>query len=283
VRNRNPEEARGNQSPSDKEPQPGSQGNLSWLDSRASMGREFVMSDLLFQGDCLVEMRQILRGSVDMVLADLPYGTTRNEWDSQIDLNPFWDMVKTIRKPSCPIILFGQGMFSAELMFSNPTEWRYNLVWEKDRPSGFLNANKMPLRSHEDILVFYDAPPTYNPQKWEGLNKNHGLQTKDYRNRSYGEAAHVDNSETLGTSKYPRSVLYFPSPHPKIHPTQKPIELLEYLIATYTNEGATVLDPCMGIGSTGIACRRQRRGFIGIESDPHYFHLADNSLRGMLA
>jgi len=173
-------------------------------------------------GDCLKELPKISDESADMILVDLPYGVTQNKWDSVISLEKLWVEFKRIRKPNTPIILFGSGLFSAKLMISNEKEWKYNLIWQKDRPTGFLNANKMPLRSHEDILVFYKKPPLYNPIKFIGKSKNHSLKTlSPHKNNTYGKSIHVDNSQKLGNLKFPRSVLTFSNPHPKKHPTEK--------------------------------------------------------------
>ena len=173
-------------------------------------------------------------------------------------------------------MLTGQGLFSAELMLSNKKIYRYSLVWDKVLTSGFLNANRMPLRSHEDVLVFYKKLPSYNPQKTLG-KKNHSKGVKkENENNNYGEFGFVDNSEKLGDMKHPKSIITFSKPHPSVsvHPTQKPVALLEYLIKTYTNEGETVLDNCMGSGTTGVACLNTDRNFIGIELDDKYFEIA---------
>ena len=240
----------------------------------------------LYQGDCLEVMKIIPSKSIDMILCDLPYGVTRNKWDIIIPFKPLWEQYNRVIKDNGAIVLFGQGMFTAKLMLSQEKIWRYNLIWEKDRPSGFLNANRMPLRSHEDILVFYKKTPTYNPQFWDG-NPLHGMGTKykegKLANNNYGEFKSYKNSsaEREGdTKKYPRSVIKFKRPHPPIFPTQKPVDLCEWLIKTYTNEGELVLDNCMGSGSTGVACLNTNRRFIGIELDKKYFDIANRRLKG---
>ena len=180
-------------------------------------------------------------------------------------------------------MLFGNGIFTAELIISNKKMWRYNLVWDKVLPSGFLNAKKMPMRNHEDVCVFYKKLPTYNPQMWIGeecYSRGNviGKSQKDFsRNTNYGDFSAV---ETKGNLKYPKSILTFSKPHPSIsiHPTQKPVELLEWLIKTYTNEGETVLDNCMGSGSTGVACVNTNRKFKGIELDKDYFIIAKDRI-----
>ena len=238
----------------------------------------------LMHGDCLELMKGVPDGSVDMILADLPYGVTKNKWDSIIPLDNLWEHYGRIIKYNGAIVLFGQGLFTARLMLSNEKMFRYSLIWEKDRPSGFLNAKRMPLRSHEDILVFYKKLPTYNPQFWEGFPL-HGMGTK-YKegrlgNNNYGDFSSQTNpsaNRAGDTMKYPRSVLGFKKEHPPIHPTQKPVELMEYLIKTYTNEGETVLDNTMGSGSTGVACVNTNRSFIGMELDETYFKLTEERI-----
>lgn len=234
----------------------------------------------LYQGDCLEVMKDIPDRSVDMILCDLPYEQTKNKWDNLIPFELLWSNYNRIIKDNGAIVLFANGMFTAEVMKSNAKAWRYNLVWEKDRPSGFLNAKRMPLRSHEDICVFYKKLPTYNPQTWEGLPL-HGMGKKfkegNLGNNNYGTFnSHTNPSAKRSgdTTKQPRSVLKFKRPHPPIHPTQKPVDLLEWLIKTYTNECETVLDNCMGSGSTGVACANTNRKFIGIELEENYFNIA---------
>lgn len=231
----------------------------------------------LRQGDCLELMKTVPDKTVDMVLCDLPYGVTnknKNKWDSIIPFEELWREYHRICKKNAAIILFGQDKFTAQLMMSNLKEHRYNLIWDKVLPSGFLNANRMPLRSHEDLCVFYQSPPVYNPQKIAGA-KNHskGSMQKN-TNHNYGEFK-AQESDQSGL-KHPTSILRFPKPHPStaVHPTQKPVELLEYLIRTYTDPFSTVLDNCMGSGSTGVAAISQNRHFIGFELDKEYFEIA---------
>ena len=230
----------------------------------------------LRQGDCLEIMKDIPDKSIDMILADLPYGTTRNKWDSVIPLDGLWKQYKRIIKDNGAIVLFGQGKFTAKMMLSEPKLHRYNLIWDKVLSSGFLNANRMPLRSHEDIMVFYKRLPQYNPQKTKGKPNNSKGKPKQNENNNYGHFEFVDNKDELGGMKHPKAIVIFEKPHPSItiHPTQKPVELLEYLIKTYTNEGEVVLDNTMGSGSTGVACINTNRNFIGIELDENYFEIA---------
>lgn len=234
----------------------------------------------LYNGDCLELMNSIPDKSVDMILADLPYGQTKNKWDSVIPLEKLWKQYKRIIKDNGAIALFGQGMFTSELMASNKSWWRYNLIWDKVLPSGFLNANRMPLRSHEDIVVFYKKLPNYNPQKVKG-KKNHSKGSmKTDINNNYGNYDKVDNGDELGDMKHPKSILTFEKPHPSIsqHPTQKSIEICEWLVKSFTNENETVLDNTMGSGTTGVACKKLNRKFIGIELDENYFNIAKNRL-----
>lgn len=231
----------------------------------------------LLHGDCLELMSKISDGSVDMILCDLPYGVTaNNKWDIVIPFDGLWQQYKRIIKDNGAIVLFGNGMFTADLMTSNRGMWRYNLIWEKTQPTGFLNAKKMPLRSHEDICVFYKKLPTYNPQKSYGHARKvtkyeHGLQSKKTDN--YGDYGRTTYDST---ERYPKSIITFSKDVQKsaLHPTQKPVALLEYLVNTFTNPGETVLDNCMGSGSTGVACKRTGRNFIGIELDDGYFNIA---------
>lgn len=245
------------------------------------------MSEIkLYNDDCFNVFPQIADKSVDMILCDLPYGTTRNKWDSVLPFDKLWEEYERVIKDDGAIVLFSDGMFEAELMVSNKKLWRYNLVWKKgERTSGFLNANRMPLRNHETICVFYKKLPVYNPQFTEG-RPLHGKGTKifseenSFVNNNYGDYKPTDDKRKGETRKYPKSVLNFERPHPPIHPTQKPVDLLEWLVRTYTNEGMTVLDNCMGVGSTGIACKNLNRNFIGIEITERYYKIAEQSLMG---
>lgn len=239
----------------------------------------------LLNGDCLKIMPNIPDGSVDMVLCDLPYGVLNKgnkyaTWDCQIPMEPLWDNWLRICKRNAAIVLFAQGMFTAQLMMSMQKLWRYNLIWKKgSRITGFLNANRMPCRNHEDIVVFYRKQPTYNPQ-FTYSNKSHpcGFGEHKHTNRCYGTFKRTQGEMT--NRYYPLSVINVDKEHSKWHhPTQKPVALLSYLIRTYTNEGATVLDNCMGSGSTGVACAETGRKFIGIEKDADYFAIAQERVR----
>ena len=238
----------------------------------------------LINGDCLEEMKKIPDGSVDMILCDLPYnvlnkGNKNASWDRLLPFDQLWEQYNRIIKDSGAIVLFAQGMFTAQLMMSNPDMWRYNLIWDKMLVSGFLNAKKMPMRSHEDILVFYKSLPTYNPQMTKGQplhGKGTSYMCKDITNNCYGDIKGAEDDRKGSTDKYPTSIVRFQKPHPScsVHPTQKSVELCEWLIKTYTNEGETILDNCMGSGTTGVAAINTDRNFIGIELTEKYFKIA---------
>ena len=238
----------------------------------------------LLRGDCLELMKDIPDKSVDMILCDLPYGVLNKKnqnakWDCVIPFVDLWGQYERIIKDNGAIVLFASGMFTAELMQSNKKNWRYNLIWDKVSKTGFLNAKRMPLRRHEDICVFYKKIPTYNPQmtKCEPHKRNHtkGNMKNQQKNSCYGNFVGVPT--TVTDEKYPTSIVSISKEHcigKFFHPTQKPVALLEYLIKTYTSEGDTVLDNCMGSGSTGVACVNTGRDFIGIELDENYFNIA---------
>ena len=236
----------------------------------------------LFQGDCLNIMKNIPDKSIDMILCDLPYKRTKNKWDSIIPFEPLWREYNRIIKNNGCISLFADGLFMADLMNSNRKNWRYNLIWDKVLTSGFLNANRQPLRQHEEIVIFYKKQPTYNPQFTEGLPL-HGMGKKfkerKNENNNYNEFNSCNNpsADREGdTKKYPKSILTFSRKAScnMLHPTEKSIDCCEWLIKTYTNEGETVLDNCMGSGTTGIACKNLNRCFIGIELEEKYFNIA---------
>ncbi len=237
----------------------------------------------LIQGDCLEKMKDIPDGSIDMILCDLPYGVLNKsnpsaKWDSVIPFEKLWEQYERIIKDNGAMVLTAQGMFSANLMKSNEKLWRYNLVWKKgNRVSGFLNAKRQPLRNHEDIIVFSKGQTVYHPQMTIG-EKNHKKGGGNHKNtqRCYGNL--IDTPTVLTNEKYPLSIIDFAREHSPIHPTQKPVALFEYLIKTYTNEGETVLDNCMGSGTTGVACINTNRNFIGIELDPEYFKIAEKRI-----
>lgn len=235
----------------------------------------------LLQGDCVELMQHIADQSVDMILCDLPYGVTaRNKWDAVIPFDKLWEQYCRIIKENGAILLFGQGMFTAQLMMSNPKMWKYNLIWQKTQPTGFLNANKMPLRNHEDIAVFYRKQPTYHAQKTTGHERK--VSTAQHKRNSKVTTDYGTHklSSYDSTERFPLSVVRFPKDTQKssMHPTQKPVALLEYLIRTYTDENDVVLDNCMGSGSTGVACINTNRRFIGIELDSNYYEIAQKRI-----
>ena len=240
----------------------------------------------LFCGDCLKLMPSIPDGSVDMVLADLPYGVTANHWDSVIPMTELWEQYRRIVKPNGAIALTATQPFATDLIMAARDIFRYDLIWQKVKATGFLHANQMPLRKHESVLVFYNRLPTFNPVKRAGgkpfhVKRRSTRNTSNY-NSSYNPTAQLPN---LDGSRYPTSVLDvryeadFFNGKRDIHPTQKPIALMEYLIRTYTNEGEVVLDNCMGSGTTGVAAVRCGRRFIGIEMDARYFEAAKSRIQ----
>lgn len=232
----------------------------------------------LMHGDCLERMREIPDGSVDMIFADLPFGTTDCAWDVVIPLAPMWEQFHRVAKENAAIVLFSDEPFTCQLISSNIKEFRYKWIWDKMKGSNFANAKKMPMKSHVEICVFYKKLPTYNPQWW---------YSKPYRTRARMRAKDVDvlanggavkkyrpSTESRDDKRYPLSIIKVPRDTDRIHPTQKPVKLLEYLIRTYTREGDVVLDPCMGSGSTGLAAANTGRSFIGIELDDEYYDMA---------
>jgi len=221
--------------------------------------------------------------SIDIIICDLPYGKTKNLWDSVLDLERLWLNYMRIIKPTGAIILFGQDKFSARLMLSNEKYHRYNLIWEKTTPTGHLNAKRMPLRSHEDILIFYKSLPTYNPQKTTGHPRK--VSTSHHKRNSmmttnYGKH---DLHSYDSTERYPKSVWKFPSDKQKgqLHPTQKPLALIEMLVKSYSNDGDLILDNCMGSGTLPLACKNLNRKFIGIDSETKYFDIAKKRLSSL--
>ena len=237
------------------------------------------MTMKLFQGDCLELMCDIPDKSVDLILCDLPYGTTANKWDTVIPFDKLWAQYNRIIKDNGAILLFSQMPFGANLIMSNPKMFRYEWIWLKPNSNaGFLNAKRMPMRRHENILVFYKHLPTYNPQMVSGKPYVEN-RVKTYDDGVYGEYTKISQNKNEGT-RYPSDYIEIKTvPNGKnVHPTQKPVELLEYLIKTYTNEGDTVLDNCMGSGSTGVACVNTNRHFIGMELDENYFNVAKDRI-----
>tara|TARA_R110000787_G_scaffold2438_1_gene9701 strand:- start:45 stop:782 length:738 start_codon:yes stop_codon:yes gene_type:complete len=240
----------------------------------------------LLKGDCLEVMKGIETGSIDAIITDPPYGTTACKWDSVIDFKLMWEQLNRIIKPNGAIVLFGSEPFSSALRMSNIKNYKYDLIWNKIRSATGLNAKRMPMKTHENISLFYKKPPTYNPQMTEG---------KPFDKTKYNGQIEIANvtgggvkvSKKNNGTRFPVSIHKFSqnwSRQQQVHPTQKPILLMEYLIKTYTNENETVLDFTMGSGSTGVACVNTNRNFIGIEMDENYFEIAkkrieDNKLK----
>ena len=279
--------------------------------------------DKIYNEDCLVGMRDIPDKSIDCIICDLPYGVLNRQnksaqWDNIIPFEPLWKQYERVIKDNGAIVLFAQGMFTAQLMMSNPKMWRYNLIWDKiNRSTGFLNANRCPLRIHEDIVVFYKKQPTYNPQfTFEQVYHNRGGAGNGYkqnkaggiygkmtnggknnkeqdvpsyeigdilesgaRNRCYGNFAVTETKIT--NEKYPTSIIPMDKEHDGNyhHPTQKPVNLIRWLVRTYTNEGDLVLDNCIGSGTTAVACIKEKRHFIGYEITKEYFDIARERIK----
>ena len=268
--------------------------------------------DKIYNEDCLIGMRDIPDKSIDAVICDLPYGVLNRQnksarWDNVIPFEPLWEQYERIVKDNGAIVLFAQGMFTAQLMMFNPKMWRYNLIWDKiNRPTGFLNANRCPLRIHEDIVVFYKSQPTYNPQFTYGqVNHKRGgagngkmtngckkkkeddvpsqeigdILESGAKNRCYGNFAVTETRIT--NEKYPTSIIRVEKEHDGNyhHPTQKPVNLIRWLVRTYTNEGDLVLDNCIGSGTTAIACIKEKRHFIGYEITKEYFDIAQERIK----
>ncbi len=235
----------------------------------------------IHHGDCLELMQDIEDKSVDMILCDLPYGVTQNKEDKPLDLEILWKQYKRIVKEDGVIILTSQFPFTIDLINSNRTQFKYDLIWNKVLTSGFLNAKRMPLRIHEHILVFYDKLGTFNPQKFKGKKSHSKGSMKSDTNKNYGKYGKVDNTELLGDMKNPQSIITFQKPHPSkaLHRTEKPVALFEYLIKTYSNEGNLVLDNCIGSGTTAVACKQTNRKFIGIEKEKTCVDIAERRLK----
>ena len=234
----------------------------------------------LLRGDCLYLMEGIPSASIDMIFTDLPYGTTRGKWDTRIDLPAMWREYERVIKDNGVIALWAQSPFDKILAASNLDLYRYEWIIEKTQATGFLNANKMPLKAHEQILIFYKKLPTYNPQMEHGHVRK--VSTAQHKRNckvadSYG---HYDLTSYDSTDRFPRDVLRFKWDKQKcaLHPTQKPVAACEYMIRTYTDEGDAVLDSCMGSGTTGVAALRLGRTFIGMELDPEMFLVAQDRI-----
>ena len=232
----------------------------------------------LMQGDCLERMKEIPSGSVDMILADVPYGTTACKWDSIIPLEPMWEQLKRVIKPNGAIVMTASQPFTSVLVCSNLNDFKYQWVWEKSKASNFLLARKQPLKAHEDVLVFAKNTTAYYPQKTVGKPFNgEGRAKKGSNSDVVNNVPNPTFRNNNSGDRFPRSVQYFKTAESEkigaLHPTQKPVALMEYLIKTYTNEGETVLDFTAGSFTTGVACVNLNRKFIGIELDENYFEI----------
>jgi site-specific DNA-methyltransferase (adenine-specific) len=226
--------------------------------------------------DCLVGMQQVPDKSIDMILCDLPYGTTACKWDVIIPFEPLWKQYERVIKDNGAIVLTASQPFTSALVMSNPKLFRYDLVWNKKKATGHLLAKKQPLRLKEDVLIFYKSQPTYNPQFTEGspYKSNPRKNNKEGVYSIVGEA----RNENAGF-RYPKNIIEIPFEFAPIHPTQKPVALFEYLIKTYTNEGETVLDNCMGSGTTAIACINTNRNYIGFEKEEKYYNIIQERIK----
>ena len=238
----------------------------------------------IYNEDCLEGMKRIPDKSIDMILCDLPYGTTRCKWDTVIPFEPLWEQYERVIKDNGAIVLFGSQPFTTVLINSNLKHFKYNWYWNKTKPSGHLNAKKQPMRAVEEICVFYKSQCTYNPQ---------GLTYGKFNNNRPSRENKVDGEYTFGKEKnfgisnakgYPKNILeYSNSNNNLLHPTQKPLALCEYLIKTYTNENELVLDNCIGSGTTAIACINTNRNYIGFEIDEGYCNIANERIARALA
>lgn len=227
----------------------------------------YPMLNNLFEEDCLECMKRIPNGMIDMILCDLPYGITQNKWDSYIPLDLLWEQYLRIIKPNGAIVLTSQGLFTAKLILSQPKYYKYKWIWEKSKPTNFLNAKKQPLRKHEDVCVFYKKQPIYHPQMTKGEPYDKGIRKKQLSG-SYGDFQPVHVSSN--GERYPTDIIYIKTAECEgevVHPTQKPIELGRYFIRTYTNPGDVVLDNTCGSGSFLVAALMEGRNFIGIEKN----------------
>ena len=246
----------------------------------------------LYHGDCFELMKDIPDKSIDLIISDPPFACLNQsnkqaQWDKDIDLQALWKQYERIIKDNGAILLFAFGVFDAKLIMSNPKMWKTTLIWDKVRKTGFLNAKRMPMRRHENIEVFYKKQPTYNPQmvKCEPHQRNHSRGNGKHKetNRNYGKYGKAE--DIITDEKYPSSIIPFPKGHSKedwLHPTAKPVPLLQYLIRTYSNESDLVLDNFAGGGSTCIAAIREKRNFIGMELDAHFFEIANERIKNEL-
>ena len=234
----------------------------------------------LYNGDCIEVMKNIPSKSVDMILCDLPYGTTKCKWDSIIPFDKLWENYNRVTKDNAAIVLFGTEPFSTELRHSNLKMYKYDWIWDKVKPNGHLVAKHRPMQRNENISVFGKGKINYYPIM---IERDKPKKSKEYSRTEIMGGNTTDNKGKTLNKKYPQNILVYSNAYQKnkLHPTQKPVELLEYLIKTYTQEGEVVLDNCMGSGTTGVACKNLNRKFIGIELDDTYFEIAKNRINGV--
>ena len=234
----------------------------------------------IYNMDCLEGMKLIPDGSIDMILCDLPYGTTDCKWDTLIPFPPLWAQYERIIKDNGVIALFGTGLFFANLVLSNKDMFRYDLIWEKERPTNIFFIKKQIGKVHEKIAVFYKKQPTFNPQMQDRKFNTIGIFGKEKQSNTHTNQTYKYSADYDKTKVYPRSVIKINRDTLKgsLHPTQKPVALCEYLIRTYTNEGDLVLDNCMGSGTTAIACINANRNYVGFELEKKYCDIADNRI-----
>ena len=242
------------------------------------------MNSYIKCGDCLELMKEIPKGSINLILADPPYGVTRCKWDRIIPMDNMWEAIHSVASVTTPILLFGCEPFSSMLRISNVEEYKYDWIWDKVKVTGFLNAKRQPMRCHENISVFYKKQCVYNPQKTTGHKRK--VSTASHKRNSKQTSNYGDHGLTTydSTERYPRSIQAFSTDVQKssLHPTQKPVALLEYLIKTYTNPGDFVLDFCMGAGSTCVAAINTDRNYIGFELDEKYYNIANGRIQSAL-
>ena len=245
----------------------------------------------LYNDDCIIRMDKLIAKGVvvDAIITDIPYGTTACKWDNVIPFDEMWERVNKLIKPNGAIVLFGSEPFSSALRMSNIKNYKYDWIWEKPTATGHLNAKKQPMRAYETISVFYKKQTTYNPQKTQGherkvssaKSRGKSIERGKGKDKVYNDEMVNKVTDYNSTERYPRNVIKFSTDKQKskLHPTQKPVALMEYLIKTYTNENDLVLDFTMGSGTTGVACKNLKRRFIGIELDENYFKIAKQRIK----
>jgi DNA modification methylase len=237
------------------------------------------MIDEILTGDCLERLKELPDNSIDMVLCDLPYGTTQCKWDTIIPFEPLWAEYNRVCKINAPMVFTASQPFTSQLINSNIKNFKYTWVWEKSKATGYLNAKRMPMRAHEDVCVFYRKPPVYNPRMRQGTPYNKGRAHRPTEVYGSQVSTLVKNDTGL---RYPRTVVYFKTAESEgkvLHPTQKPVELFKYLIETYSNEGDVILDSCIGVGTTALAAIQSDRHYIGIELDPKYVSITNHRIK----